>query len=431
MALSILWTIGLAPAWAHLPAAPTQNSLSPMIEKATPAVVNITVERLASPMKPNQMAPTKIVGVGSGVILDSKKGYVVTNAHLINHQALIIVTLKDGRRYRANVIGKDDDFDLAVLQIHGHHLTDLPVADSNRLKVGDFVIAVGSPFGLTQTVTSGMISALNRSEPRIDNFQSFIQTDASINPGNSGGALINLNGELIGINTAIVTPGAGNIGIGFAIPSNMMKSVVEQLIRYGKVERGMLGVMAQNITPELADAMHLPHDHGAIVTNVLPDTPAKKAGIQVEDIIEAIDDISIDNAEQLHNTLGLIRPKTLITVHVLRHLKKIALKATVAPAQGFMPKQEMTFFSGMRLQNFTDLEPDGTVLRGVLILSVEDSSAGALAGLTVGDLILNANGKEVTTVADLLAITQKKPQRLLLKIFRNSEQIFIVIQSNA
>lgn len=282
--------------YAHLPSAvegKTIPSLAPMLNKTTPSVVNIAVEKLI-PQTPNPLqpemdqntAPTKVLGVGSGVIIDAKKGYIVTNAHVVKDQKIMVVTLKDGRRYRAKVIGKDEGFDLAVIQIHANHLTALPIGNSDQLKVGDFVVAVGSPFGLTQTVTSGVISALNRQEPRIDNFQSFIQTDAPINPGNSGGALIDLEGKLIGINTAIVTPSAGNIGIGFAIPSDMVKSVAEQLIKYGKVERGMLGVTAQNITPELADALNLKHNKGALVTKVVAESPAAKAGVEVQEIIK-------------------------------------------------------------------------------------------------------------------------------------------------
>ncbi|AAO90295.1 Do family serine endopeptidase [Coxiella burnetii] len=426
--------------YAHLPSAvegKTIPSLAPMLNKTTPSVVNIAVEKLI-PQTPNPLqpemdqntAPTKVLGVGSGVIIDAKKGYIVTNAHVVKDQKIMVVTLKDGRRYRAKVIGKDEGFDLAVIQIHANHLTALPIGNSDQLKVGDFVVAVGSPFGLTQTVTSGVISALNRQEPRIDNFQSFIQTDAPINPGNSGGALIDLEGKLIGINTAIVTPSAGNIGIGFAIPSDMVKSVAEQLIKYGKVERGMLGVTAQNITPELADALNLKHNKGALVTKVVAESPAAKAGVEVQDIIESVNGIRIHSSAQLHNMLGLVRPGTKIELTVLRDHKVLPIKTEVADPKKVLLQRELPFLGGMRMQKFNDLEPDGTILQGVLVTGVDDSSDGALGGLEPGDIIISANGQLTPTVDELMKIAEGKPKELLLKVARGAGQLFLVIQQS-
>ncbi len=437
--LSLLPLPSLALGMAYLPsnvAGKTMPSLAPMLSTATPAVVNIAVEKIIpqadNPLQPqlDPSPPTKVVGVGSGVIINAEKGYIVTNAHVVKDQEIMIVTLKDGRRYRAKLIGKDDGFDIAVIQIHANHLTAITVGDSNQLKVGDFVVAIGSPFGLTQTVTSGVVSALNRSEPRIDSFQNFIQTDAPINPGNSGGALLDLQGKLVGINTAIVSPSSGNIGIGFAIPSDMVNSVAEQLIQYGKVERGMLGVMAQNITPELADAMHLKHNRGAIVTEVVPDSPAAAAGFHVQDIIESVNNTGIDSSEQLHNILGLVRPGTLVHLTVLRDHKTRELKAVIANPKTLLQERALPFIAGMRLQKFSDLEPDGSVLDGVLVISVDDSSSGALAGLIPGDVIISANGESTPTVQKLIQIADSKSNQLLLKVSRGNGQLFLVIQQD-
>ncbi|WP_100622838.1 Do family serine endopeptidase [Candidatus Coxiella mudrowiae] len=437
---SITLALSLFPfsGYAHL--APDFNgkvvsSLAPMLSKATPSLVNIAVEKLIpKPVNPFQpeteqdLTPTKVLGVSSGVIIDAQKGYIVTNAHVIKDQKIMLITLKDGRRYRAKIIGKDEGFDLAVIQIKAKHLTQLPFGNSNQLKVGDFVVAIGSPFGLTQTVTSGVVSALDRQEPRIDNFQSFIQTDAPINPGNSGGALIDLQGRLVGINTAIVTPSAGNIGIGFSIPSNMVKSVAEQLIKYGKVERGMLGVTAQNITPELANALNLKHSEGALVTKVVVGSSAEKAGLQVQDIIECVNQSPIHTSEQLHNMLGLVRPGTTIHLTVLRNHKTEKLTATVGDPKDVLLERKVPFLGGMRLQKFSDLELDSTFLSGVLVTSIDDHSDGALSGLQPGDIILSANNQVTPTVSELMNIAEKKPKQLLLKVARDSEQLFLVIQ---
>ena len=426
--------------YAYLPStvsSKTTLNLASMLSKTTPSVVNITVEKmipqtlsLLQPETDQHSTSTKILGVGSGVVIDDKKGYIVTNAHVVKDQKIMVVTLKDSRHYRAKVIGQDNGFDLALIQIHAKHLTKLSIGDSDQLKVGDFVVAVGSPFGLTQTVTSGVISALNREKPRINNFQSFIQTDAPINPGNSGGALINLDGKLIGINTAIVTPSTGNIGIGFAIPSNMVKGVVEQLIKYGKVERGILGITAQNITPELTDAMHLKYSKGALVTKVIPESPADKVSIRVQDVIESVNGLQIDSSTQLHNILGLVRPGTTITLTILRNHKVFNIKVEVANPKKSQLQCELPFLWGIRMQTLNDLEPDSTILQGLLITNVDDNSDGALAGLELGDVIISANGRSTPTVNELIKVVKGKPKALLLKIARGNRQLFLVVQQS-
>lgn len=427
--------------YAHLPVQALNGlktpSLAPMLAKITPAVVNIAIEKTIPKYKSTSLEnlrdllngrPAYIAAVGSGVIFDAKKGLIVTNAHVVAGEHLMIVTLKDGRRYRATLVTKNDGFDIAIIKIPAHHLTRVSFGDSDRLKVGDFVAAIGSPFGLTQSVTSGVISALNRVEPQIEGFQSFIQTDAPINPGNSGGALVDMQGHLIGINTAILAPAYGNIGIGFAIPSNMVHSVIEQLLKYGKVEQGVLGVVVQNITPELAGSLGLQHDKGVLVTQIIPGSPADKAGIQTKDIVLTVNNKPIENASQIHNILGLMRPGTPITINILREQKPMTLSAVVGNPKTMQKQRALPFLMGMRLQDFSELESDGQVLKGAIVIDVSDTSPGALAGLQIGDVITNANSQDINSVKQLedIALHQTKP--LLVKVARGNSSLFLVIQ---
>lgn len=416
--------------YAHVPVSingAKMPSLAPMLSHVTPAVVNITVEKIEKPTKKHRNA-RKVIGVGSGVIINAKKGYIVTNAHVISNEKVMTVTLKDGRHFHAKLIGKDDGFDIAVIQIHAKHLKQITFGNSSKLKVGDFVVAIGSPFNLSQTVTSGVISALNRDQPHVEGFQNFIQTDAPINPGNSGGALIDMQGKLIGINTAIVTPSSGNIGIGFAIPSNLAKNAAHQLIQYGKVKRGMLGVFAQNITPTLASALGLKSIHGAIVTQVIPNSPANKAGIQPKDIITAINGNPIRSSEQLHNTLGLMRPRTKLKVTLLRNHRKRIFSVAVADPKSILLEQALPFLSGMQMQQFSDLESDGIILTGVLVTHVDDNSEGAIAGLIPGDVIIKANDKPVKDIPQLITAAKHAKNKLLLTVARGQGKLFLVLQ---
>ncbi|MCB1826996.1 MAG: Do family serine endopeptidase [Coxiellaceae bacterium] len=410
--------------------------LAPMLKRITPAVVNIMVEKKPSlmpnddgtPLDTNKQVPHPSIAVGSGIIISAKNGLIVTNAHVVSHEKLMIVTLKDGRRYHANLIGEDDGFDIAILHIRAKNLKSIPFGDSDKLQVGNFVAAIGSPFGLTQTVTSGVISALNRSEPKIEGYQSFIQTDAPINPGNSGGALVNLKGQLIGMNTAIITPTYGSIGIGFAIPSNMVKSVVTQLIKYGKVERGMLGVIAQNISPALANALHLQADHGVLVTKVVPGSAASTAGVKVKDVILEVNTKKIRNSVQLRNMLGIMRPGTPLKILISRKHKTEVLTTTVGDPKKMAKQKETPFLAGMRLQDFDEVEADGSEVKGALITGVSPDSQGMLAGLMPGDVITTANGKPVNSAKDLEADAQQQPKQLLLSVTRGNSNLFAVIE---
>jgi Do/DeqQ family serine protease len=295
-------------------------SLAPLLRGVTPSVVNIAV------MGKKSSEPEV---AGSGVIVDAKAGYVLTNHHVIAHANRIVVTLKDDRKFDATLVGSDPDTDIALLKIAAHNLTALPIGDADRLEVGDFVLAIGNPFGLGQAVTSGIVSALGRTGLGLESYENFIQTDASINPGNSGGALINLRGELVGINTAIFTPGGGNVGVGFAVPINMAERVMEQLVANGEVHRGRLGVQVKDLTPELADSMGVAARQGAVVDFVDVLSPAQKAGILPGDVILSVDGDPVRGAADLRNRVGLTPVGHKIQLSLLRDKAPKTLDVTI------------------------------------------------------------------------------------------------------
>src|SRR3989338_6031083 len=419
--------------FAHLPTSQEGNSIAPMLAKVTPAIVNIYVEGeqltrvdqlLPERGEDGRKVPVKSFAVGSGVIFDAAKGLIVTNAHVISNEKVIVVTLKNGERYHAKLIAKDTGYDIAILAIKAKNLTGLPFANSDNLKVGDFVTAIGSPYGLSQTVTSGVVSALNRTHPQIEGYQSFIQTDAPINPGNSGGALVNMQGELVGINTAMVAPTDGNIGIGFSIPSNMVQGVIDQLIKYGKVEHSVLGVIAENITPQLADAVGLSNTHGAIISQVLPNTPAAIAGLKAEDVITQVNNHPVSSAVQLRNIMGLIRPKSTVHITYLRNHETKTMTATVVNPKE-IKEPTTAYFSGMRLQNFKEQEIDGIELQGVLITDIKDSSEGALAGFALGDVITAVNSTPVTSLEALQNAIKNQTKPIMLSVMRGNNNLFV------
>lgn len=414
-------------------------SLAPMLQKVTPTVVNITVQKEVPysetlvddedlpPSKRNKH-PVNTITVGSGVVFDAEKELIVTNAHVVKDGKIIVITLKDGQRFRANLVAEDDGFDLAIVHIDAGNLKSLTFGDSDRLKVGDFVAAIGSPFGLTQTVTSGMVSALNRVEPHSEGFQSYIQTDAPINPGNSGGALVNMQGNLIGINTAIFSTSGSNTGIGFAIPSNMVHAVLTQLLEHGKVERGMLGILVQNISPEIAKALSVKEGVGVIVTDTILGSPARQVDIQAQDIIVKVNNMNIKTADQLRNMLGLMRPGTKLSLSIERDHKPLVIRATMGnPNKMAQPKNP--FLAGLRLEDFNQLQADGTYLNGAIVVMVDENSDAALAGLLPGDVILMANSQRINSVKKLQEIANEESSQLLLKVARDNSKLFIVIQA--
>jgi Do/DeqQ family serine protease len=326
-------------------------TMAPLLARVTPGVVNIAVRSRvqveANPLfddpffrrffeLPDMPRERDVLSAGSGVIVDAARGYVLTNHHVIADAQEIRVTLKDRRTNPARLIGDDPETDIALLEIDAPGLSAVALGDSDRLEVGDLVIAIGNPFGLGQTVTSGIVSALGRAGLGIEGYEDFIQTDASINPGNSGGALVNSNGELVGINTAILGPAGGNIGIGFAVPVNMARAVMTQLIAHGEVRRGQLGVVVQDLTPDLAAAMDLDLRGGAVVTRVEPRSPAERAGLRLGDVIVEVNGLPIDAAADLRNMVGLMPLGTQLDIVLYRNGSRHALGARVEEA-GLQP----------------------------------------------------------------------------------------------
>lgn len=426
-----------------LAAPPLDKSLAPMLQHVLPAVVNIRavikvtdIKTLQELQKQRQQSPDAVQGpadtvssVGSGVIVDANKGYILTNAHVVADAQNVAVTLSDGRHFTARIIGLDKPSDIALLQIKAKNLTAITMGNSNDLNVGDFVAAIGNPFGLSQTVTSGIVSALGRSTLGIENFESFIQTDAPINPGNSGGALINMQGQLVGINTAILAPARGSIGIGFAIPSNMAKSVMLQLIEYGNVKRGALGIGAQDVTPELANAFNIGGTKGAAVTLVLPHSPAQQAGLQVGDIITSINDTPVKSASDVVNTVGFLRVDSKINMDILRNNKKLTLNVALSDAgkRKILTEQSDPFLYGVGLRDFSALSPIHGNVQGVLVISVEEDSKSWNADLRPGDVITSVNQQKIANIEELKAVTAKAGSVLLLNVLRGGSAIFLVI----
>src|SRR5690242_2304798 len=319
------------------------QTLAPVVSRITPGVVGIAVRGRVREDNPllqdrlfrrffnlqQQPVERESQATGSGVIVDAAQGYVMTNAHVVENANNIEVTTKDNRRLTAKLIGRDPDTDIAVLQIPAGGLTSVPSGDSDRLQVGDFVLAIGNPFGLGQTVTSGIVSALGRSGLGIEGYEDFIQTDASINPGNSGGALVDLKGRLVGLNTAILAPGGGNIGIGFAVPINMARRVMEQLVRYGEVKRGRIGIGIQELTPEIAQEMGIKRTEGALIAKVEPKSSADRAGLRPGDLVLTVDGIPVKSATQLRNRIGLTRVGETVELGVERKGEQKMLRAQI------------------------------------------------------------------------------------------------------
>jgi Do/DeqQ family serine protease len=433
------------PAKATVPesAPPT---LAPMLSKVGPGVVNIavqgTVQTALNPLFqdplfrrffgiPDIPPEQQFHAVGSGVIYDAAKGYVITNSHVVERADSIQVTLADRRQVKATLVGADKETDVAVLKIEADKLTALPLGDSSKLQVGDYVVAIGNPFGVGQTATFGIVSAVGRSGLGIESYEDFIQTDASINPGNSGGALVDLKGALVGMNTAIISQSGGNVGIGFAIPINMVRNVVEQLIAHGKVARGQLGIIIQDLTPQIAEAMGITATGGAVVSQVLPDSAAAKAGIESGDVITALDGKPLRGASELRNTIGLKPPGTTVELTVLRkgseRMVKVATQEPVAEKAVEAPTGSP--IDGAKLGSIPDDNPLYGKLTGVYVQEVAERSAAEAAGIEAGDIIVAANQKPVTTPKELLDIVSAgKGKVLLLNIRRGDTAVFLTIQ---
>jgi Do/DeqQ family serine protease len=394
-------------------------SLAPIVKKASPAVVNIATRGTLREQRRNPLlddpffrrffdAPDlgprerQFQSVGSGVIVDARNGYIITNAHVVEMAEEITVTLLDDRQLKAKVLGTDKPSDVAVLKITANNLVEMPLADSSKAEVGDFVLAIGNPFALSHTVTSGIISALGRSDSGaggVESYQDFIQTDAPINPGNSGGALVNLQGQLVGINSAIFSGSGGNIGIGFAIPSNMVKAVMSQLVQYGEVKRGMLGVQPANLTPDIAASLGLENAHGALVSEVVDGGAADKAGIKAGDVITSINGRTIANASELRNSIGLLRIGEKVEIGLLREGKPRRVTAVIGERTGADGDAAAQIHPALEGAVLTNAEGNA----GVLVQTITPGSPAAQSGLRANDIILAVGRVRVANIDQLRA----------------------------
>ena len=438
-------------------------SLAPMLEKVMPSVVSINVEgstTVRTPRLPQQFqqcfggnspfcqdgspfqgspmcqgggpqggADTqqeKFRALGSGVVINAEKGYVVTNNHVVDNATKIQVQLSDGRKYEAKVIGKDPRSDIALIQLKdAKNLTAIKIADSDNLRVGDYTVAIGNPYGLGETVTSGIVSALGRSGLNVENYENFIQTDAAINRGNSGGALVNLNGELIGINTAILAPDGGNIGIGFAIPSDMVKNLTAQMVEYGQVKRGELGIMGTELNSELAKAMKVDAQRGAFVSQVLPNSSAAKAGVKAGDVVISINGKQISSFAALRAQVGSLPVGTKMALGLIRDGKPMTVNVELQ--QSSQAKVDSgNIYVGIEGADLSNYDAKG--MKGVKVDDVKAGSAAARIGLKKDDVILGVNQQAVANLGELRKILDGKPSVLALNILRGDASIYLLMQ---
>ena len=437
-------------------------SLAPMLQKIMPSVVSISVEgstavknqanqqfqqffgdmtpfcQQGSPFMNSPLCQTpnqgqgqggqqeKFRALGSGVVINAEKGYVVTNNHVVDNASKITVQLSDGRRFEAKVIGKDPRSDIALIQLKdATNLTAIKMADSDNLQVGDYTVAIGNPYGLGETVTSGIVSALGRSGLNVDNYENFIQTDAAINRGNSGGALVNLNGELIGINTAILAPDGGNIGIGFAIPSNMVKNLTAQMIEYGQVKRGELGIMGTELNSELAKAIHVNAQRGAFISQVLPNSSAEKAGMKPGDVIVSMNGKPLNSFAALRAEVGSLPVGTKLALGVIRDGKPV--NVTLELQQSRQDNvSSATIYAGIEGAELSNSVSDGQ--KGVHVDAVKAGSTAARIGLRKGDVILGVNQQSIANLGELRKVLDTKPAVLALNIKRGNAILYLLAQ---
>jgi serine protease DegQ len=446
VAAALLLPVAVGGATFPLPSKDGVPTLAPLLREVTPAVVNISVQ-VTAPARQNPLMRDPFfrrffedlleqpqqrpqLSAGSGVVIDARLGYVITNHHVIEEAQEIVVTLKDRRELSAQLVGSDPGTDIALLKVAPGGLTELKLGDSEALEVGDFVIAIGNPFGLGQTVTSGIVSALGRTGLNIHGYEDFIQTDASINPGNSGGALINLKGELIGINSAIIGPSGGNVGIGFAVPSNMAQAVVEQLAEYGEVRRGRLGVLIQDLTPELAEALNLAISEGAVVTGVEAGSPAEEAGVATGDVMVAIDGTEVTGSADLRNRIGLVRVGGKVTATVLRNGKRKDFEVRVAKVERatYAGDQSAPQLSGAVFQAMGSEHPLAGQVDGVVVADVERDSRAWRNNIRPGDLIIAINRVRVRNLEELNSALRRTGRSIAVDVIRDKTQLLIVIQ---
>ena len=432
-------------------------TLAPLIKRVGPAVVSVYVEeqaqaqavapflndplleRFFGPQGIPQIQPQPRQGTGSGVIIDADNGYVITNHHVIAEADAVTVVLSDGRRFEGEVVGSDAGTDVALLKIEANNLTALELGDSDSLEVGDFVLAIGNPFGLGQTVTSGIVSALGRGLARggmnADPYEDFIQTDASINPGNSGGALIDLDGQLVGINSVIIAPAGGNVGIGFAVPSNMANAVVRQLLEYGEVRRGMLGVTITDLTPDVTEGLGLDIEQGAVVREVVAGSPAERAGLQPGDIIVEFDGQAIEGSSDLRNTVGLVPVDSTVPLTYLREGQRRTVEVTISKSAGVALASgggaSIERLQGAQFRNLSTGDPQYGRVQGVLVASVAEGSPAAESGLMAGDVITSVGARTryiVRSVDELGEIIGQMRGTFALYILRDGRPLYLIVR---
>jgi Do/DeqQ family serine protease len=437
-------------AFAAVPAADAapMPTLAPMVKRVSPSVVNIATRgtikeqpgrnpllddpffrRFFDVPQDSKPRERQFQSAGSGVIVDAKNGYIITNHHVVENASEITITLLDNRTFSAKVIGSDEGADVAVLQAKQPNLTAMPLGDSAKLEVGDYVVAIGNPFGLQHTVTAGIVSALGRSgiNPESNGYEDFIQTDASINPGNSGGALVNLRGELVGVNSAILSRTGGNIGIGFAIPVNMVRSVMDQLIKYGQVKRGVLGVQLYSVNADIAKEFGLTETTGALVAGVAQGSAAERAGIKTGDIITSLNGVTMKSSGELRNAIGMLHVGDKVDLGLLREGKPRKVTALIAERSEERSEVESPsaadIHRGLDGADLSDA-PDGS---GVVVNKVQEASAAAQAGIRANDVIV---GVGRTPVSNMKSFSEavKGASVLVLKIRRGSDTFLLPVR---
>ena len=430
-----------ATSWAALPALVNDEelpSLAPLVERVSPAVVNIRVSQTVStgghygdeafrrffglPDMPG--GQREVASAGSGVIVDAENGYILTNHHVVDQADQIQISTIDGEVFDAEIVGSDAATDIAVIKVDAKGLTDMPIGDSERVRVGDFVLAIGNPFGLGHTVTSGIVSALGRSGISRDGYEDFIQTDASINPGNSGGALVNLRGELVGINSAIISRSGGNVGIGFAVPTEIASSIMRQILDFGEVRRGLLGVSIADINPEVAEALNSPVNAGALITRVEPGSAAEDAGLQVDDIIVGVNDKKISGAAELRNTIGLMRSGDEVEIEYFRDNDKRKASTSLGQ-QRLAATVGAEIHPGLVGAQFA--ESSTARDDGVEVTAVEPGSPAAQRGLRAGDIITAINRRPIRSLNELNEIASSS-RILFLLVQRGDRALMLQIR---